>query len=139
MRTITRNQAVSDIRRELLKLVDDEHSICDVAARHKIFCGGFAQWTFTELKRLHPQIVRSRPRLTPAELRELANRWQLARQFALGTQLACDTQMQETSKRICRGWDDFDDEQIAGYHAALCHEEIAIAPEAGSSASGQPA
>jgi hypothetical protein len=129
MRTITRDQAIDEIRAELSKLVDDEHSICDVAARHHIFCHGFAQWTFHELKRRYPQIVRSRPCVTPAELRELANRWQLARQVALGTQFACDTQMRESDKRVCQGWGEFDDQQLTGFHAALCGEDVAIAPE----------
>ena len=126
MRTITREQAIHDIRAELVKHVDDEHSICDVAAREHIFCGGFAHWTFTELKKLHPQIVRSRRRITPAELRDLANRWQLARQYATQSPLACDTQLHEKSYRLCRGWDEFSLEQLAGFHASLCHEEVEI-------------
>ena len=129
MRRITRRQAIDDIRAELLKLVDDQHSMCEVAARHHVFCGGFAQWTFTELKKLHPQIVRSRPRVTPAELKDLANRWQLARQFVTGDTLACDTQMHETKNPICQGWNDFDDERIAAFHAAICPEEVEIEPE----------
>jgi uncharacterized protein YjiS (DUF1127 family) len=130
MRRITRSQAMQEIRDQLLKLVDDEHSMCDVAARYHIFCGGFARWTFTELKQRYPQIVRSRPRITPAELRELANRWQLARQLVKGTELACDTQMIEAGKRTCQGWDEFTDEQLAGFHASLCHEDVEIVPDA---------
>jgi hypothetical protein len=131
MRTLDRTAAIHEIRKELLKLVDDEHSI--VAARHHVFCGGFAQWTFGELKRLYPQIVRSRPRLTPAELRGLANRWQLARQFARGTELACDTQVDETTHRTCQGWDTFTLEELAGFHASLCHEPVIVV------ADGEPA
>lgn len=128
MRKITREEAIRDIRAELLELVDEEHSMCDVAAREGIFCGGFAHWSFGELKKLHPQIVRSRQRITPAQLRDLANRWQLARQFVTGERLACDLQQHETSHPICRGWDDFDDEQLAGFHATLCHEPVEIVP-----------
>jgi hypothetical protein len=129
MRTLTRNQAIAELRARLLQLVDDEHSVCDVAARLHIFCGGFAQWTFGELKQRYPQIVRSRPRITPAELRELANRWQLARQFARGTELSCDTQLDEKTWRTCHGWNEFSDEKLAGFHAALCNEDVEIVPD----------
>lgn len=128
MRTITRDRAISEIRGELMKLVDDDHSMCQVAADHHIFCGGFAQWTFRELKQRYPQIVRSRPRILPEELRDLANRWQLARQTALGEKLACDAQERETTNRMCGGWSEFDDAQLASFHASVCHEEVQIAP-----------
>jgi len=130
MRQITREQAIAELREKLLTLVDDEHSICDVAERHDIFCGGFARWSFGELKQLYPQIVRSHPRLTPQELKDLANRWQLARQFVRGDELACDVQMKEGKGRTCRGWDEFTKEELEGYHRSLCGEEIEIVSNA---------
>jgi hypothetical protein len=129
MRQITRSQAINEIRGELMKLVDDEHSICEVAARHNIFCGGFAQWTFYELKKLYPQIVSSRPGVTPHEMRDLANRWQLARQFVTDTAIACDVQLHEKDHQTCHGWNDFTDAELAGFHATLCHADVAIIPE----------
>jgi L-iditol 2-dehydrogenase len=53
MRTLTRNQIIDALRAKFLTLVDDEHSICDVAARLHIFCGGFAQYI-----RVMPWIVK---------------------------------------------------------------------------------
>ncbi len=132
MRTITRTKAIDDIRALLMTLVDDEHSICDVAASRHIFCGGFARWTFTELKQRHPQIVRSRHALTPAELRDLANRWQLARQFVTHDAIACDLQQHEASNKLCKGWDEFTDEQMASFHYEICGEKISIEPSAPS-------
>jgi hypothetical protein len=73
MKSLSRTQAIHDIRSSLMNLVDDEHSMCEVAARLHIFCGGFAQWTFRELKQRYPTIVRSRPRITRKQLEELAN------------------------------------------------------------------
>jgi hypothetical protein len=91
-----------------------------------MFCHGFAQWTFTELRQRHPTIVRSRRHITPAELRELANRWQLARQTTRGTELACDTQMSEGALRICHGWDEFDSAELARFLHELGGEEVEV-------------
>jgi hypothetical protein len=135
MKTVARSQAIQDIRAKLLTLVDEDHSICDVAARSHIFCGGFAQWTFRELKGRHPTIVRSRPRITRKDLEELANRWQIARQTALGTELACDTQMHEKGDfQVCRGWNEFTNEQLAGFYAQLLGDEVVVTdvPAAGA-------
>jgi hypothetical protein len=43
MRTISRSQAICDLRRKLLELVDQERSLCLVAARRGIFCNGFGR------------------------------------------------------------------------------------------------
>lgn len=137
MRTIDRETAINEIRAKLLSLADDEHSICEVAARYHIFCGGFARWSFLELKKRNAQIVRTRPHITPQELRELADRWQITRQMLTGEALACDVQVQEKSNKLCRGWNEFDDEQLAAYHLALCGDEIAIAPRDASGPSGK--
>ncbi|TDJ70108.1 MAG: hypothetical protein E2O39_10525 [Planctomycetota bacterium] len=131
---LDRSQVIDNLRIALIALTDDEHSICEVAERLDIFCGGFAQWTFTELKQRYPTIVRSRPRITPQELRELANRWQLARQSVMGTKLACDTQSREGRLRTCRGWDEWSDDDLARFHADLCHEEVEI--DSGETAGG---
>ena len=126
METLTREEAIAKLRTKLMDYVDDEHSICDVAARFHIFCGGFAQWTFSELKKRHPMIVKSRPRITPAELKELANRWQLARQYATGSDFACDVQMHEGEKRVCQGWNEFSDEDLAGFVGEICGETVQV-------------
>lgn len=134
MKQITRNQAIDDLRESLLALVDDEHSICEVAERKGIFCGGFGQWTFQELKRRHPTIVRSRPCITPKELKELANRWQLVRKEVKGTAIACDTQLDEGSLSVCKGWDEWPDEDLARFYLELRHEEVEVLPENGGEA-----
>ena len=126
MKTVTREQAIGLLRRRCLALVDDEHSLCEVAARLKIYCGGFSQWTFTELRERYDWIARNRPRITRQELERLANRWQLARQFVNDTELACDYQARETVHPTCRGWDGHTDEELARYVRELCGEEVAI-------------
>ena len=129
MNKLTREEAITKLRSELKNYVDDEHSMCEVAARLNIFCGGFAQWTFSELKKRYPMIVRSRPRITPAELKELANRWQLARQFVNDDELACDTQCKETHHQICKGWDEHDEQDLAKFCCELTEQEVRVVPD----------
>ena len=127
MKQCTRQEAIDGLRQALESLCDDEHSVCQVAAAKGLFCHGFAQWKFGELKERYPQITRSRPALTRAELEELANRWQLARQFVdEGHHMACDLQPKETRFQQCRGWDEFDDRQLERFHAEVCGEEVEI-------------
>lgn len=112
MQAMTRDEVIQALRARLLSFVDEEHSICEAAARQGFFCHGFAQWSFGELRKRYPTIVRSRRRITPAELRELANRWQLARQQATDTPLACDTQLGEGRLATCHGWDEFTTDEL---------------------------
>jgi len=127
---VTRGQAIESLRARLTAFVDDEHSLCEVAARLGVFCGGFAQFTFLDLKRRYPMIVHSRPRITPAELKELANRWQIARQQSLHTDLACDTQVREHHLRTCKGWDEWSEADLARFVLDLCGEEVEVVPDA---------
>jgi len=129
MKTLTRDQAIDALRAKLLTFVDDEHSICEVATRRGIFCGGFAQWSAGELRKRHAWIVAGRPGVQRHELEDLANRWQLARQFVQGKPLACDVQADEhENHHICRGWRDFTDERLAGFYRELLGEEVEIIP-----------
>jgi hypothetical protein len=129
-RTITRSEAIALLRRKCSALVDDEHSLCHVAARLKILCGGFSQWKFHELKERYGWIARRRPGVTRAELEELANRWQLARQASLGTALSCDTQLQEREHRICKGWEGHSDQDLERFCHELTGEELRVGPDA---------
>lgn len=129
-RTLSRDEAIGDLRKAIEGLQDDEHSICQIAAQRSLYCGGFAQWSFTDLRRRYPQILRSRPQLTRQRLEELANRWQLARQTATGEPTACDVQQKERCFPQCRGWDDFSNSALETFHQELCGESVAIAPAA---------
>lgn len=126
MKNLTRAEAIDLLRQKCAALVDDEHSLCEVASREKILCGGFAQWTFGELKQRHDWIVKRRPHVTRKELEDLANRWQLARQFVSDTGLACDNQLQEKHHQVCCGWDEFSDEDLARFCEELGGEECLI-------------
>ena len=129
MRRMTRDEAIEDIRAKLLTLVDDEHSMCQVASRLGFYCGGFSQYSTGELRKRYDWVVGNRPWVKRAELEDLANRWQLARQFVLGTLVSCDTQASEHERHhTCEGWKGFTDERLAQFHRELLGEEIEIAP-----------
>ena len=125
MKRITREQCIEELRRALTKLAPRDHSMCEVAARKGIYCKGFAQWSFDELKQRYDWIAQSRPGITRRELEKLANAWQVARQEVFGTGLACDTQTIEHD--TCRGFDGWSDEDLARYHADLCGEPVEVA------------
>jgi len=124
MNTITREQAIDRLRGKLLQLTDEDHSICEVSSAKGLFCRGFSQWTFEELKERYWWLVKSRPHIDRAELERLANIWQVARCTVMGTGLACDTQMAEHD--TCKGWDSWDNAELARYIDELCHEQVQV-------------
>ena len=127
MRTLTRHQAIDELRQRMLELVDEDHSICEVATRQGLCCHGFAQWDFDQLKQRYWWIADRRPQVTRPELERLANIWQVARQQVLGTDLSCDTQTVEHD--TCNGWDQWDNPTLARYFEELCGETIAVLPD----------
>jgi hypothetical protein len=134
-RTIIRSEAIDLLRKRCVTLVDEEHSLCEVAARLHILCGGFSQWTSRELKQRYDWIARQRPGITRKELESLANRWQLARQFVLDEPLACDAQARNPHS-VCRGWDGFSEEDLARFVRELTGEEVAVRPDPAPNVTG---
>jgi hypothetical protein len=130
VKRLDRSEAIQLLRRKCVALVDDEHSLCDVANSMKILCHGWSQWSFGELKQRHDWIVKRRPRVTRKQLEDLGNRWQLARQFVTDSPLACDTQLTEGHHRVCRGWDEFSEEQLAQFVEELTGEKVEVVADA---------
>ena len=127
--TLTRSEAIALLRRSCLAMVDEEHSLCQVAARLHILCGGFSQWTSAELRQRYDWIARKHPKTTRRELESLANRWQLARQFALDEELSCDVQQRERIHPICLGWQGHSDEDLARFCTELKGGEFRVVPD----------
>jgi hypothetical protein len=125
-RSITRSEAIELLRTRCAALVDDEHSLCEVAARLHFYCGGFSQWPSHELKQRYDWIARRNPHVTRRELESLANRWQLARQFVLDSPLSCDSMAQEKTHPVCRGWAGHSDEDLARFCQELTGEEFVV-------------
>ncbi len=124
MKTLTRAEAIDALRARFLQLVDDDHCMCWVASKLHLFCGGFSQWTSRELRERYDWIVRRHPHIARQELEDLANRWQLARQFVRETPLSCDTQAIE--HHTCLGWGGLTDEQLAASLKEASGEEVTI-------------
>jgi len=125
MRRVTRQQCIVDLEQQMKRMVDGEHSMCEVAAKKGIYCHGFRQWTFDELKQRYDWIVAARPNITREELEKIANTWQLARQEVFGTTLSCDTQSIEHD--TCKGFDGWSDQELARFHGELCGEPVEVA------------
>jgi len=124
MKALTREKAIAAIRRKLLEIVDDEHSMCAIAAEKGIYCHGFAQYTDEQLKERYSWLMRNRPDLKREELEDLANKWQLARQIVHKVPLACDAQQCEHD--TCLGWDTFDNPTLARFYREILGHEIAV-------------
>jgi hypothetical protein len=125
MESIERVEAINILRSELLKRTDSETSACKFAAEGGVFCHGFARYSDGELRRKFNWITRRRPEMDREELTEVANRWQLARQEVNAMPLACDVQQMEHD--MCRGWDDFSNDELSRFYTELTGKTIVVA------------
>src|SRR4051794_7763491 len=101
-RTYSKQEAIDLLRSELLKLTDDDNSICKVAADRGIFCKGFQRYSEGGLRRRYEWLQKQEPEIPRDELEDRANHWQLARQELHEAPLACDVQQKEHD--VCGGW-----------------------------------
>ena len=123
--SIARSEAINLLRVELFKYTDSETSLCKFASEREVFCRGFARYGYGELRRKYGWITRRRPGMTRQELEETANRWQLARQDVSEQPLACDVQQSEHD--MCRGWDDFSNEDLSRFYLEFTGKKVVIA------------
>jgi hypothetical protein len=124
LESIDRLDLVNLIRTELLKHTDSETSVCKFATERGLLCRGFARYGDGELRRKFDWITRRRPDMSREELEEIANRWQLARQDVTARPVACDVQQAEHD--MCRGWDDFSNQDLARFYTELTAKQIAV-------------
>jgi hypothetical protein len=122
---ICREDAISRLRRKLLKLTAEGKSACQVATERGILCGGFARYSDQELREAYPDLVRGDPSISRLALERAANEWQLERQLDAGTLVSCDTQ--QMFYETCRGWMDFTNVQLARFCFELLGEEVVVA------------
>lgn len=125
MITMNRAEVVAAIRKKLLDIVDEDHSMCHVAAQRGIYCRGFRRLTDEQLAQRYSWLLKSNPSMSREELEERANHWELARQIVHDSPIACDAQAME--KDTCCGWDSFDNATIARFYKDLVGEEIKVA------------
>jgi len=128
MKTISRSQAIEMLRREFLKLVDEDCSLCLVAARRGIFCNGFGRWDDAELAKRFPWILHREPGCSRSQVEHQANRWQLGAQSIPEGRLPCDVEHRPHSLP-CAGWDEFYEKELAQFYLEMCGEEVRVVPD----------
>ena len=122
--SITRSEALLLLRGELSRLTDDDTSICRAAAERGIFCNGFKRYGDGELRRRYDWLARRNPTMSRAELEEMANKWQLARQEIEEMPLACD--VQQKVHDTCNGWDDFSNDELSYFYHELTGQTVHV-------------
>jgi hypothetical protein len=96
-----------------------------VAAERGILCQGFHRYSDGSLRRGYEWLDKRRPGMSRAELEDLANTWQLARQEVDQLPLACDVQQKEHDS--CGGWDDFSNEDLSRFYHELTGRDLVVA------------
>jgi hypothetical protein len=126
VRSVSRTAIINLLRQELLKRAGDaDVSACKVAADQGIFCHGFSRYTDLELRRRYDWIAKRRPKISRAQLEEIADRWQIARQQIENSPVACDAQ--QKFHDACKGWDDFTNDDLARYYFEMTGKELVVA------------
>jgi hypothetical protein len=120
----TRPEAIGRLREALLRLTDDEHSMCQVAAERGVFCHGFRRWNAAEFDRRWRNAIGRSTHLTRSQMEEFANLWQLAEQLRLGVTLACDTRT--AGGGPCRGWDEFSNADLSRFCADILGMSVVV-------------
>lgn len=119
---VSRTAAIALLRAALLELVDDDRSICQVAAERGIFCRGFRRYSDEEFRQRYWWLAGIG--LTRKQIEQRANLWQLARQLYHDVPLACDVQQRD--RDACNGWDDFSNQTLAEFYRELTGLELEI-------------
>lgn len=122
--SIPREEAIARLRDALAAMATPDACVCKVAAERGIFCRGFARYDDEELRRRYWWIARRNPGMSRDELESLANVWQLSQQEVQQLPTACDVQAR--AHDTCRGWEDFTNEQIAGFLRQVTGEAVRI-------------
>ena len=120
-----RRNAIAKLREELLRLTDNEHSMCQVAAAHGILCLGFRRWSASEFDRRWRTCLGRSTHLSRTQMEELANVWMLSEQIRLRVALSCDAQTLHHG--ACRGWDDFSNADLSRFCSDILGKNIGVA------------
>jgi hypothetical protein len=119
-----RTEAISRLRAELLAMTDEEHSLCQVAARLGIFCRGFRRWNDWEFDRRWRKYIGRSTHLSRGQMEEYANVWELAEQIRRRVALACDAQTAACGP--CRGWNEFSNADLSRFCNDVLGENVEV-------------
>jgi hypothetical protein len=122
--TISREGAIDLLRAELLKRAGDDVSVCKLAAEKNIFCRGFHRGSDADLRRRFHWIDEKDPAMPQAEVEEVVDRWQLARQEVNQLPTACDVQQREHDG--CNGWTDFSNDELSRFCRELAGRDVVV-------------
>src|SRR5436305_13158701 len=87
---IPRTEMIALLRAELVKLTDEDNSICKVASERGIFCKGFHRNSDGGLRLCYSWLDKRRTGMSREELIALATRRQLARQIVVALPIGID-------------------------------------------------
>lgn len=121
----SRAEAISRLRERLIPMTDDEHSLCQVASEQGIFCRGFRRWNAPEFDRRWRDHIGRSTHLSRPQMEQYANLWLLIEQSRRRLPIACDA-LQGSGNLPCRGWNEFSNDEIARFCAALLFENVEV-------------
>jgi len=121
---LNRPEAVARLRDALVALTDDEHSMCQVAAEKGIYCRGFRRLSDEEFRERYDWLYARHPKAPRAEIEELANQWELARQIVRRVPLSCDAELRD--RDTCNGWNDFTNTDLERFCREILHKNVEI-------------
>ena len=119
-----RAEAISHLRASLLRMTDEEHSLCQVASERGIFCHGFRRWNEAEFDRRWRKYIGRSTHLSRAQMEQYANLWQLTEQVHRRVSLACDAQTLPPGP--CRGWNEFSNAELARFCNDVLGENVDV-------------
>jgi hypothetical protein len=119
-----RDDAIARLRVALIRLCDDEHSLCQVAAQRGIFCHGFRRWNAAEFDRHWTKAIGRSTHLSREQMEEFANLWQLAEQIRQRVTLACDACIQTAG--ACHGWSEFSNDELSRFCADVLGTPVRV-------------
>jgi hypothetical protein len=125
----TRSEAITQIRRALLKHADGERSMCAIAAELGIFCRGFRRWHDRGFHLAWRSVIGVSTHLTRAQMERLADLWQLSEQLRLRVPIACDSQT--ICAGACRGWNEFSNEKLEQFCSDILGKRVVLDEAAG--------
>ncbi|HYM60589.1 MAG TPA: hypothetical protein VEZ11_06830 [Thermoanaerobaculia bacterium] len=122
---INRGEIIRLLKEEFRRMsTDDDTSICKLAAEKGVFCRGFHRFNDDELRKRYDWLVRRDPTMSREDLEDLGNRWQIARQEVEEADCSCDVQARVHD--TCRGWDDFSNEELAGFFLEITGKKLNV-------------
>ena len=126
MEQLTRDQAISFLRRVLIAASSPGESTCELTAERNWLCRGFCRDRDSYFRARYALVIDTDGPRSEVEAR--ANAYQLRRQREEGALLSCDVQYR--FYETCRGWNDFSNEDLVRFCREVTGLTVAIGGDA---------